>query len=1114
MILPNKTREIFSLAFKQMLGRDEDRSQKINGIGFNKYDSNEIHKDFDGKSDVPDEILIKHAQRLRKYEKQFMEMGFDKDELTQAIDEVCKPHSIASQCFEYGGKQAYKRQAERPKQPEYRKVNPDGIHPKLKATKAWACWKSVPKPGKAKPDKVPYSYQINPLTGIQEVKLADCTRPETWMIFDDAMRLLKSSSAFKGLQLALLPITPEDDEDRLIVLDLDEALLPDGTLKPDIMKWILKFNTRFELSPGDGVRGFCLGHFNPEEGKHTGNIEIYQERKWVTVTGQWIKDSAEDINSAQEVIDEFRAQYFKPYYTTDTSDLPVTDVKFNDDEIISRIENVSNEELREQFRDYFYTGPIGNHSDDDFHLCCIIRFWTQDEEQIDRIFRRSALMREKWDEMRGLITYGQKTIRSALGSRTKDTPIYMEHVIEPIPESIDFETFTFEIPGFVVDPSGIYSIKLDREGNEIKKKIANVPCVITAKGVNRDTKELVYKLLIRDGAGQEKAVWRRSSGLLKKTGVLELMEYGLEFQESDWNNLSEYFFRLTTIYRPILPMETVASRSGWKDNYTQFVIGNKVVTSEGVFDILQIDNNASEFYPQAGDVHVFAREVDPILKYTPFRFKAYAAVGCLLLRKIDIANYIFDQFCGSGRLKSFSNKLIAAFFGHPKKQQLDPKSTKLGIQKIAEACNDLPIFLDESSDNLAAIMELVYWFNNANTRVKSNQQSGLEISENFCSGLFITGEDSIVTELSKGGHHARMIAETHGVPSLPNGDPIFVPEEIKSRVKRAMNNNYGHIGILFIQKLLKIMPNIENLYYENFKKLPDTGNNILAGRLKEYYTVILTAGYILEEVFADLGMTPRDPLEIVKGYFEENVLNRLTEDDSIKLFRMAYDMYVAHKAHFGATAGSEYAEYEKIDLNEKYGWIDIKNGVVTINFRPQALKTFIIKNLGTRDAANRYETAFNQWKEKKYINVTVRKDKKTGKEEILKTCQIRTACDDRQNVIQVPLENFYMYLGFEDPEGEGDGEGTGDKPKEDRYGGETKQLKEELPQEKPTPIVPELFQVPKVAVSSSPTSSSGFNQLISTTAGVDGSVILHNGGNDTTINGLLYELGFYGDGQQ
>jgi hypothetical protein len=274
MILPNKAREILSLAFKRMLGRDEDRSQKIYGIGFNKYDSEKIHTDFDGRPDVTDDILIKHAYRLRKYEKQLMEMGFDKNDLINAIDD-CKPRNANSNPFEYGVKQEKaKGQAGRPNQPEYRKVNPDGIHPKLKAMKAWACWKSVPNTGKVKPDKVPYSYQINPLTGQEEVKLADCTNSATWMTFDDAMRLLKSSLAFKGLQLALLPTTPKDDEDRLVALDLDKALLPDGNIKPEYKDWVLRFNTRFELSPGDGVRGFCFGHFDPEAGKHNGDIEI------------------------------------------------------------------------------------------------------------------------------------------------------------------------------------------------------------------------------------------------------------------------------------------------------------------------------------------------------------------------------------------------------------------------------------------------------------------------------------------------------------------------------------------------------------------------------------------------------------------------------------------------------------------------------------------------------------------------------------------------------------------------------------------------------------------------------------------------------------------------
>jgi hypothetical protein len=294
-----------------MLSRDEDRSREINGVGFNKYDSKEIHNDFEGRPDVPDDILIKHAYRLRKYENQLIGMGFDTNDLFNALDD-CKPRNANSNPFECGVKQEKsKGLAGRPNQPEYRKVNLDGIPDELKKMKAWAVWKSVPNPEKSKPDKVPFSYQVNPVTGIEEIKLAYCNRPNEWMTFEDAVRLKKSNRAFKGFQVALLPSTPTDDEDRLIGVDIDKAFLPDGTIKPEYLEWIGKFNTYFELSPGadinGGVRGFCFGHFPTFGGKHQGDVEIYQNDKWLTITGQKLANSPATINNSQETIETFRA---------------------------------------------------------------------------------------------------------------------------------------------------------------------------------------------------------------------------------------------------------------------------------------------------------------------------------------------------------------------------------------------------------------------------------------------------------------------------------------------------------------------------------------------------------------------------------------------------------------------------------------------------------------------------------------------------------------------------------------------------------------------------------------------------------------------------------------
>jgi putative DNA primase/helicase len=60
-----------------------------------------------------------------------------------------------------------------------------------------------------------------------------------------------------------------------------------------------------------------------------------------------------------------------------------------------------------------------SRSEADLALCGALAFWTRgDPEQIDRLFRRSALYRAKWNEDRGDMTYGARTIAVAIGRCT------------------------------------------------------------------------------------------------------------------------------------------------------------------------------------------------------------------------------------------------------------------------------------------------------------------------------------------------------------------------------------------------------------------------------------------------------------------------------------------------------------------------------------------------------------------------------------------------------------------------------------------------------------------------------------------------------------------------
>lgn len=88
----------------------------------------------------------------------------------------------------------------------------------------------------------------------------------------------------------------------------------------------------------------------------------------------------------------------------------------------------------EQFR-RLYDGNIGSYgssSEADLALCSHLAFWTaKDAQQMDRLFRGSGLMREKWDRVQSGTTYGAITIQKAIDHCSN---VYTSGKVEDIPE--------------------------------------------------------------------------------------------------------------------------------------------------------------------------------------------------------------------------------------------------------------------------------------------------------------------------------------------------------------------------------------------------------------------------------------------------------------------------------------------------------------------------------------------------------------------------------------------------------------------------------------------------------------------------------------------------------
>ena len=229
-------------------------------------------------------------------------------------------------------------------------------------------------------------------------------------------------------------------------VDIDTCRNPEtGELSPEAREIVELLDSYTEVSPsGYGVHiyvevaeGFSLDGFKKngikmppngieryvtkdgEQVKKQPEIEFYTEGRYFTVTGNAI--------GTQRTINERTVELYKVlerYAKREEKKQSAATISGGGGLSMSDsavIEKACAAENGAKFK-RLYSGDIsdfGSHSEADLALCSLLAFWcNRDAVQVDRIFRSSGLMREKWDERHGSGTYGQMTISEAVKSCT------------------------------------------------------------------------------------------------------------------------------------------------------------------------------------------------------------------------------------------------------------------------------------------------------------------------------------------------------------------------------------------------------------------------------------------------------------------------------------------------------------------------------------------------------------------------------------------------------------------------------------------------------------------------------------------------------------------------
>ncbi len=280
----------------------------------------------------------------------------------------------------------------------------------MRVREQWICWREEKRNGDR--TKVP----VDPETG----EFASSTDDRTWSDLETVLEYTESVRA-DGIGFVFTSTDP------IVGIDLDKCRDPEtGKPDKDAKKIVQRLDSYTEVSPsGAGYHVLVQGDL-PSGRNRRGGIEIYDQSRFFTVTAQHVSGTPTVINERQEELEAIHDEFVAE---ADGDEDAVVDINQNEGTTENRTLGLDDEELLEKARsanngekfDRLWRGSTHGYdsqSEADMALCCMLAFWTKGNQmQMDRLFRQSGLIREKWDEVHYAdgATYGEKTIERAVG---------------------------------------------------------------------------------------------------------------------------------------------------------------------------------------------------------------------------------------------------------------------------------------------------------------------------------------------------------------------------------------------------------------------------------------------------------------------------------------------------------------------------------------------------------------------------------------------------------------------------------------------------------------------------------------------------------------------------
>ncbi len=283
----------------------------------------------------------------------------------------------------------------------------DALPAELRKLPQWLVWRFEVVDDRE--TKVPYQSGA-------PARKASSTDPATWSTYATAV----DAAAADGIDGIGFVFSKDDPYSGI---DFDGCVEAQD-INPHVAKLMRDLDSYTEFSPsGTGLHTFVKASVNggpcrTSKTPWADDFENYDHGRFFCMTGRHVRDTPRTVNDRQRQLDAVRARMFPPAGKSQSPPV-VTIASADDRELLALARGAKNGDKFSALYDAA-EHSYGSDSEADLALCDMLAFWTgTDPGRIDRLFRGSARMREKWSESRGESTYGAQTIEKALATRTE-----------------------------------------------------------------------------------------------------------------------------------------------------------------------------------------------------------------------------------------------------------------------------------------------------------------------------------------------------------------------------------------------------------------------------------------------------------------------------------------------------------------------------------------------------------------------------------------------------------------------------------------------------------------------------------------------------------------------